>query len=423
MSKKFLWLACIAVCLCGTAMAALADDAALRLERVVLLYRHGVRAPLPGEIQLDEGSGKPWPKWQTPPSRLTAHGAAGMRLMGAYDRQRLDASGLFAQHGCPDPAQLWFWANTEQRTIASAQALAQGFAPGCAIHIGHQTRGSEDPLFHPVEAGATPWNALQAIAAIHVEGADPDAVIAPHADALAVMAKVMGCNPRDDAAWCSPQHGHGALTAASPSSGMKLSGPIATTSGTAEAILLAYAEGMPERDVGWSRARAPQLEALSQLHALLFGVYMRPDYMATRTTSVLSQRILQILQDGKSPRLNVLVGNDNNIVALASLLGLHFRMPGYAQDDPPLGGAMGIELWRDASGTHRYVRVFYQAQSLAQLRALSPTPPATQDLLPPACAAPTRGLCRLEDVLPLLQRAAALAQPAGSSGQRGKQTR
>src|SRR5579859_853775 len=105
----------------------------LQLERVVLLYRHGVRTPLPGEIQLNEVSGKPWPAWAQPPSELTPHGAAGARLMGRYDRQRLAAAGLFPARGCPDPSQLGFWANTDQRTIASAKALAEGFAPGCQI--------------------------------------------------------------------------------------------------------------------------------------------------------------------------------------------------------------------------------------------------------------------------------------------------
>lgn len=54
----------------------------LQLERVILLYRHGVRTPLPGEIQLDDVSGKAWPAWTQAPGALTPHGAAGVRLMG-----------------------------------------------------------------------------------------------------------------------------------------------------------------------------------------------------------------------------------------------------------------------------------------------------------------------------------------------------
>ena len=385
-----------------------ADD--LRLERVVLIYRHGVRTPLPGEIQMDDIIGKPWPTWSQPPSELTPHGAAGVRLMGRYDRQRLAAANLFPLSGCPEPGQVWFWANTDQRTIASAQALAQGFAPGCRIDIGHRPEGSDDPLFHPIEANATSWNAQQAVNAIQAATGGPDALMAPHHDALAEMAKVMGCGQGHDADWCVPQQWHGSLAVSPDAKHMVLRGPIAMTSGTAEAILMAYAEGRPMRDVGWGRVAPAQLEQLSQLHALLFGIYASPDYMAERVAAVMSNRIIQLLQDTKAPKLSVLVGSDNNIIALSSVLGMHFKMPDYAQDDPPIGGALGIELWQSHIDGRRYVRVFYQAQSLSQLRTLQPTPPFTQALQPAGCALDDgKSLCPVDDVIASLRRAAAQA--------------
>ncbi|GLQ93535.1 histidine-type phosphatase [Dyella acidisoli] len=229
----------------------------LQLERVVLLYRHGVRTPLPGEIQLNEVAGKPWPTWAQPPSELTPHGAAGARLMGRYDRQRLATAGLLSASGCPDPSQLWFWANTDQRTIASAQALVEGFAPGCHIDIGHLPQGRKDPLFHPIEAGATAWNAQDSVASIARGTGGPDALIRPHTDAIATFSKIMGCGSHQDPDWCNPTHWHGSLTVSPDAQHMVLTGPIATTSGTAEAILMAYAEGRPMRDViTWTRPRA-----------------------------------------------------------------------------------------------------------------------------------------------------------------------
>ncbi|GGA16831.1 histidine-type phosphatase [Dyella nitratireducens] len=380
----------------------------LQLERVILLYRHGVRTPLPGEIQLDDVTDKPWPSWAQPPSELTPHGAAGVRLMGQYDRHRLAAAGLFPTHGCPDPTQLWFWANTDQRTIASAQALAEGFAPGCNIDIGHLPQGSEDPLFHPIEAGATDWNAQHAVASIQASTGGPDTLTAPHRDALATIAKVMGCGSRHDPEWCATDQWRGGLIVSPDRQHMLLTGPIAKTSGTAEVILMAYAEGRAMRDVGWGRVTPEQLEQLSQLHALLFDIYARPDYMAERVASVMSQKIVHLLQDERAPRLSVLVGSDNNIVALASMLGLHFKMPGYANDDPPIGGAFGIELWQNTTSGHRYVRVFYQAQSLAQLRSLQPASalaqPATLILEPPGCQPDDKGRCPIEVLLSRLHR-------------------
>lgn len=397
----------ITACLYATPSHA---NAGMQLERVVLLYRHGVRTPLPGEIQLNELNGKAWPAWQEPPSELTPHGAAGARLMGRYDRWRLSAAALFAQSGCPDPARLWFWANTDQRTIASAQALADGFAPGCKISVGHLPEGSDDPLFHPIEAKATDWNAGDAASSIQSATGGPDALTATHADALSVMASVMGCGSPHQADVCDPEHWHGSLTVSPQTHGLTLQGPIFSTSGTAEVILMAYAEGFPLSQVGWGRTSPAKLEQLSQLHALLFDVYARPDYMAERVASVMSHRIIDLLQNEQAPRLSVLVGSDNNIVALASVLGLHFKLPGYAQDDPPIGGALGIELWRNQANGKRYVRVFYQAQSLQQLRTLQSidgrAQPATLLLQPVGCTSDQQGFCPLTDVITRLLRAA-----------------
>ena len=404
------WLllgACLALL---SARAAAIDGEGWQLKRVVLLYRHGVRTPLPGEIQLDEASGKPWPRWTQAPSQLTPHGIEGVKRMGAYDRRRLAAQGLFADRGCPATEQLWFWANTDQRTIDSAAALAEGFAPGCHVTIRHLPQGSEDPLFHPIEAKATDWRAADAVASIQSETGGPDALLAPHADALAAMAQVIGCGTGRDPAWCSPTHWHGSLSLSPDTGGMILSGPIATTSGTAEAILMAYAEGRPLDQVGWGRTDTLRRERLSELHALLFDIHARPRYQADRVASVMSQRILALLTTDKAPKLNVLVGSDNNIVALASVLGLHFQLAGYAKDDPPIGGALGIELWKRPGDDKRYVRVFYQAQSLDQLRALSPldasSPPAVEALQPAGCGAGEKELCPVERVLTALDGAA-----------------
>ena len=71
-----LLLGLILALVCAQACAAAAG---MQLERVVLLYRHGVRTPLPGEVQLDEATGKPWPAWQQAPSQLTPHGMAGVK--------------------------------------------------------------------------------------------------------------------------------------------------------------------------------------------------------------------------------------------------------------------------------------------------------------------------------------------------------
>ena len=115
--------------------------------------------------------------------------------------------------------------------------------------------------------------------------------------------------------------------------------------------------------------------------------------------------IAGLLEDGA--RASLLVGHDDNIVAVLARLGVRLRLPGYGADDPPPGGALGFQVLRaDRSGA-RYVRVFYQAQSLRQLRALTPLTRSRRPLirlLHPACEGRLKELCPMSAIQGLLDR-------------------
>ena len=65
-----------------------------QIERAVLLSRHGVRAPLESNEEMNRFAATPWPAWQVPPGFLTPHGAELMRLMGRYYRVLYGGRGL-----------------------------------------------------------------------------------------------------------------------------------------------------------------------------------------------------------------------------------------------------------------------------------------------------------------------------------------
>jgi 4-phytase/acid phosphatase len=375
----------------------------LKVERTVMLYRHGIRAPLPGEAAVDAYAHPPWPVWSTPPSLLTPHGREAARLMGAYDRQRLSSLGLSAPDGCPALGAIAIWTNTAQRTIASGEAFAEGFAPSCGLAVGHQPLDTEDPLFHPLEAKAVAFSGAKAAAAITAENGGPAALVAPYAGKIREMERVLGCDRAQPP--CDIASARAGL-APSADDGLALDGPIAILSGTAQVFMLQYAEGLPLDQVGWGRATPKTLEDVSRLHALLFDIHARPRYMARRIGGPMARRISGILAARDAPAVNVFVGLDNNIAALASLIGAHFKMDGYGQDDPPIGGALELQVLVDGQG-RRFVGAFYEAQTPDQLRRLAPlsltNPPARREL-DLACHAPGQRLCRLEDFLAALDR-------------------
>ena len=376
----------------------------LKVERTVMLYRHGIRAPLPGEAAVDAYAHPPWPVWSTPPSLLTPHGREAARLMGVYDRQRLSGLGLVAPTDCPAPGAIAIWTNTAQRTIASGEAFADGFAPGCGLAVGHQPLDTEDPLFHPVEAKAVEFSGAEAAAAIIAETGGPAALVAPYAGKIREMERVLGCDRAQPP--CDIASARTGLAPSAKGDGLVLDGPISILSGTAQVFMLQYAEGLPLDQVGWGRASPRTLEEVSRLHALLFDIHARPRYMARRIGGPMARRISTILASRDAPPVNVFVGHDNNIAALASLIGAHFKMDGYGQDDPPIGGALELQVLVDGQG-RRFVAAFYEAQTPDQLRRLAPLSPAnppTRRALALACQASGQGPCRLDDFLAALDR-------------------
>jgi 4-phytase/acid phosphatase len=383
----------------------------LELERVVMLVRHGVRAPLPDEAGTTP-TPEPWPVWSTPGGFLTPHGREGMRLLGAYDRARYAAAGLLPRSGCPAPGSIAIWSNSVERTIASGEALAEGLAPGCGLKVDHLALNQHDPLFAWAGPETPGFDASAAVAAINAETGGAGRIVAPYEPELGALETILGCKAPGVASACDLAAQPAAITVSPDGKSLDVTGPIRTASGPAQVLMLEYLEGLPMDQVGWGRASLDEITQVSRLHALLFEVYSRPSYLAPRVARDLARRLMDLIGRkgdlGKAPALSIIVGHDDNIAAITALLGAHFQLPGYGYDDPPVGGALIFEVYRQPGRGERFVRVLYQAQTPNQLRTLQPLdlahPPAVQALKLEACSDPQAGLCRLRDVMAGLSR-------------------
>jgi 4-phytase/acid phosphatase len=383
----------------------------LELERVVMLVRHGVRAPLPDEASATP-SAQPWPVWSTPGSVLTPHGREGMRLLGAYDRARYAAAGLLPSSGCPAPGAIAIWSNSVERTIASGEALAEGLAPGCGLKVDHLALDQHDPLFAWPGPEIQGFDAPTAVAAINAETGGAARIAATSGPALETLEAILGCKAPGVVHPCDLAAQAAAIKVSPDGKSIDVTGPIRVASGAAQVLMLEYLEGFPMDQVGWGRASLDRITQVSRLHALLFEVYSRPPYLAPRVARDLARRLMDAIggEAGAGapsrPALSLIVGHDDNIAAITALLGADFQMPGYGYDDPPVGGALIFEVYRRPGRGERYVRVLYQAQTPGQLRNLQPLdlahPPSLQGLRLKACSDPKTDICRLSDVMTIL---------------------
>jgi 4-phytase/acid phosphatase len=414
--------ALLAPLLAGLLVASASAAQPLRLDGVVILMRHGVRPPTKAQPMAPGVAREAWPTWPVGPGELTPNGARAVRRLGAQDRAFYAARGLAPARACPKAGGVEIWADVDQRTIATGEAWAKGYAPGCALATG-RSADKDDLLFSPFAAAAAPLSpeaGLQAVEA-RLPAGGLEAVAAGQKRRLDRLTAIFGCcaPPICQGEGAAPGCGFGDLLnrlVAPPGGRPKLRGGLDLASTAAQILLLEYADGKPAAEVGWGRASGADVSDLSALHALEFEILARPPAIAAANAGPLARRLLQGLEGPDRRKLLLLVGHDTNVASLAGLLDLHWRIDGYAPDDPAPGGQLGFERLRAADG-RLYVRAFYQAQPLAQIRAIAmgaPAGSAVRLILPiPGCRSGPQQTCPLADFSARLRRAA-----AGSNGPR-----
>ena len=361
---------------------------ALKLQRVVMLMRHGVRPPTKAKVVPAGMNDQPWPKWSVDYGQLTPHGYDAVKLLGRWDRGHWAARGLLPTNGCPPVADIEVAASSKPRTQDTARALVEGMVPGCGITVDFPASPADDVQFHPLEAGAMPIDADQALRA--AQALSPPggmrAEVVAHASGLALLDQALGCT--------GPRAQSGCSLAAMPPALVRneddradIGNPFGIASTVSQTFLLEYLEGMPMSDVAWGRLNRQQIEDLLEFHSLKFYYEGRAPYVAARAASPLASRMLEAMLHG--PKLTVLTGHDTNIADLGGFLDLHWKVPSYPRDDPPPGGALGFEVLADAQGK-RFVRAFYRSQTMDQVRELQPLSAAnapSYEYLPiPGCA-------------------------------------
>ncbi|MGD9597285.1 MAG: histidine-type phosphatase [Steroidobacteraceae bacterium] len=400
----------LVACAAPREQPAASADASPGVERVVMLMRHGVRPPTKDPAIPPGYTPEKWPSWPVAAGELTPHGADGIRALARYDRTVFAGYGLLPAAGCPAAGAVSVTTSPRQRTVATGRAYAEALLPGCDLQIA-TVRGSPDPVFHPIEAHAVPFDShlawLAAMARL------PEGGLATEArrvgEELQLMQRVLGC--------CAPALcARAGLPAGCTFDALpgkieeddgdrpELGGPFGVASTASQTFLLEYLEAMPMDDVAWGRLDRGRIERLLRFHPLKFAYENRPPYIAQRAAAPLMRRILEALLTGAP--VTVFAGHDTNIADVGGFLEMHWHASGYPADDVPPGGAIGFELLRAADGA-RFVRAFFRAQTMDQLRALAPldaaNAPSWTPLAIPGCTDDSGTRCPLELFADLVQ--------------------
>jgi 4-phytase/acid phosphatase len=398
------------------ALAALASlgtapigGAPLKLERVVVIERHGVRAPTKSVDALSKYSIERWPDWPVAVGELTPHGADNVRLMGGWLRHVYAAKGLTPASGCPAPGAVYAWADGgDQRTRVSGQTLLDGAFPGCGLIAHHGPEGQADPLFDAASSGACPIDAEAARAAVlsraHGDldhpGPGYEAARSALSEILAPSATPKTCTDAQGVCFLA---GHNDLRI--QNGALRLDGPLGTSATLTESLLLEYAQDMPASGVGWGRAGSEAtIASVMPLHEIESDLMRRTPYLAGHNGALLARAVADAI-DGRpalpgqteaAAKFVAIAGHDTNLSNLAGMLDVDWTLAGQPDKTPP-DAAMVFEVWRDPATGARFVKVALIYQTLAQLRAGAPLddahPAGRVYLALPGCADGPGGAC------------------------------
>jgi len=407
------------------------------LRMVIVVSRHGVRAPIESETRSNRYNTQPWPAWPTAPGVLTPHGATLMSNMGSFYRQRY--AGLFRdRQSCS--TTIFAVANRTERTVSSAQAVLKGLAPTCSIEVHIHNASGLDPLF---EAGAFAGVANHEELAAAIRGRLggeprwwPSAYQRPLEELQQVLLnceKNVPCNT--PAATKKLLDDTSIIKAAKISDMVQIDGPVSKGADFAENFLLQYTEGFPMAQVGWGRVSRSELNALMTMNTGYHDYVLRTPYFTQIGASDLASRIGATLQQaadeksvpgaigGPDARFLLLLGHDSNLTWLGGLLHLNWLLPNQPVNATPPGSALVFELHRNPKTNKFYLQVYFMSQTLDQMRYKTPLTtghgPSIATIFVPGCSTDATNRCPLERFQNLIQSTVdrSFVEPVSSTGQ------
>ena len=373
-----------------------------QLKQVLLMSRHNLRAPLVnnGSV-LEQSTPEKWPEWDVQGGQLTTKGGVLEVQMGHYLNEWLSTRGILKAGECPAEGTVYIYANSLQRTVATAQFFANGAFPGCDIQVHHQSKmGFMDPVFNPVITDNSPSFGQQATAAM--EKKRKEFTLKENYQLLENIIRYNNSPACKEKKICSLAEGNDVFIAEAQRE-PGVTGSLKVGNALVDAFTLQYYEGFPMNQVAWGRIKTS--EEWKQLAALKNGyqdsLFTSPD-VARNVAAPLINYIADKLVNNfeKSPAVTVMVGHDSNIASLLTALNVKpYQLHGQ-NERTPVGGKIMFQRWHDSNRNRDLMKMEYIYQSSEQLRnteTLSLRSPAQHVTLElKDCPVDENGFCNIE---------------------------
>ena len=371
------------------------------LKEVVVMSRHNIRSPLSSSAPFARITPYEWFKWSSPGSQLSLRGGVLETEMGQFFRKWVVSEGLLPDNYRPEGDEVLFYANSRQRTFATAKYFSAGFLPFANVEITHRyDEDKMDPVFTPKFTKMNDAYRQQVIAEMQAMHGGPQAWMASMQPTLTLMEEVLDM-AHSPAAKNDTLHFWYDDVQFKIEKGdePRMMGGYLLANSTADALVLQCYESESMSAFG-HELTIEQWRDICEVKSVYDGLLFTTHAAAVNLAYPLVSRIREEL-NRSDRKFMFLCGHDSNLASIGAALRMQFPETENALErHTPIGSKLVFEKW--SNGTEEFVAVNLVYQAVGQLQGRTllslDVPPMVMPVTIEGLAANADGLYRLADL-------------------------
>ena len=407
MKQLNLWMLAAILFSCGISVQAQTkrpDDfrAKYQLKEVVVMSRHNIRSPLTsGGAAHTRVTPHQWFAWTSPSSQLSLRGGVLETEMGQFFRKWLVGEGLLPDNYRPEGSEVLFYANSRQRTFATAKYFSAGFLPFANVEIQHKYfEDKMDPVFTPKFTKMNATYRQQILDEMQTIHGGPQAWMQSVQPTLTMMEDILDM-AHSPAAKNDTTHFRYDDTQFVLEKGdePKMKGGYKLANSVADALVLQCYESESMTAFGHQLTEKQWRDicAVKEVYdALLFTTHSAAVNLAYPLVSRIREELHHI-----GRKFTFLCGHDSNLASIGAALKLRYPETEQALElHTPIGSKLVFEKWSDGTEEYVAINLVYQRVGQLQNRTLLSTdePPMVKPVTIDGLTPNSDGLYRLSEL-------------------------
>ena len=328
------------------------DHEGYTLDQVVVLSRHNIRSPLSGsDSVLGKITPHEWYAWTSPASQLSVRGGVLETCMGQFFRKWLEKEGLFQENHHPGEGEVRIYANSKQRTIATAQFFSAGLLPASNMDVEyHEQFDTMDPVFTPQLTFVTDAYSEAALQQIDELFSDD---IAQLEDNYRFLEDIIDI--KDSEAWKSGDAAgfrtDDTKVVLETGKEPAMEGSLKTACSVSDAMVLQYYEEEDaEKAAFGNKLTEAQWDDIAEIKDVYSDVLFSAPLVARNVANPLLKEILSEMTQ-EERQFTFLCGHDSNLASvLAALDAEPYELPSAIEERTPIGSKLVFSRWCSSSG-------------------------------------------------------------------------